>query len=74
MPTIAETEYALSEIGLPRDLCRAGTSLENPFVYDSTARELRAMAAIGKVEILSESTIHDSHQELITAVTFRRVR
>ena len=37
---------------MAQDLPRAGFTLENPFVYDAVARELKAMADQGLVEIV----------------------
>ena len=40
MNTFVRTSYQGSEFGVPTDLEAAGTSLENPYAYDSAAREL----------------------------------
>jgi hypothetical protein len=43
-------------------------------VYDSAARELKAMAAEGLVRIVREETRHDDDRELIDRIAFARVR
>ena len=51
------------------------TSPENPYVFDAAARELRAMAAEGLVEIVSQHTVHSANEEvLIDRLRFSRLR
>ena len=51
--------YLDSEIGVATDLVAAGTTLENPYVYDAAARELKGLADQGLVRITAElSLIH----------------
>ena len=54
-------------------LPRAGSALENPFVYDAVAREFEQMAQRGLVEIVQE---HKSNhgEPLIDSLRFLRVR
>ena len=74
MPTLARQIYLDSEFGVPSDLQGAGTALENPFVYDSVARDLKSLAAQGLVEVVKESVVQHASERLIARLTFRRVR
>ena len=74
MHTIAEATYLDSEFGVAKELTHAGSALENPFVYDDAARDLKAMGSRGLVEILSEHVIEHGHEQLIDRLAFRRVR
>jgi hypothetical protein len=74
MPTLARSIYLDSEFGVPNDLPRAGSTLENPYVFDATARELKSMAQQGLVEILSERTAGPSREPLIDRLRFKRLR
>jgi hypothetical protein len=71
--TLARSVYLDSEFGVPQDLPKAGSPLENPYVYDDAAKELKAMAEHGLVEILSERTARGS-ESLIDRLTFKRLR
>jgi hypothetical protein len=73
MQTLAQSVYLDSEFGALSELPRSGSSLENPYVYDSSARELQAMAAAGLVKIIDEQR-NRSHGGLISRVTFQRLR
>jgi hypothetical protein len=59
MQTLAQTAYLNSEFGALSELPKAGSSLENPFVYDASAKEIKAMAARGLVKIVAsvEATV-----------------
>jgi len=73
--TLARSVYLDSEFGTPQELPRAGSSLENPYVFDDAAREFKAMAQQGLVEILSEQRAVVSPQEtLIARLMFKRLR
>jgi hypothetical protein len=74
MPTFAQTAYRDSEFGVAQDLPRAGTALENPFVYDAVAKELKGMADQGLVEIVSERVTEVARETLIERLRFRRLR
>lgn len=74
MQTLARTVYLDSEFGVPVELSPAGTALENPFVYDAAAQEIKAMAEKGLVEILSERRATVADQDLIARLSFRRMR
>lgn len=73
MPTLAEKLFASSEFGLPIDLTHAGSTLENPYVYDSSARELKAMAERGLVSIVDERRAA-GEDGLIEHLRFMRLR
>ena len=72
MRTLAETVYLDSEFGALSELPNAGSALENPYVYDSSAAELKAMASNGLLRIVEESRSADG--SLIRHLTFRRLR
>ena len=74
MSTLVRTIYSESEFGVETELTSAGTSLENPYVYDSAARELRSMADEGLVEIISERVRDEAPAPLIRHITFARLR
>jgi len=70
MPTIAESIYSRAGIGTPVELPKAGTALENRYVFDSSAREIMAMAERGLVKIVSERRSTEGADALITDVVF----
>jgi hypothetical protein len=72
--TFAQSEYWGSKLKVPRDLPHAGSTLENPYVFDATARELKQMASRGLVEILDEATIGAGQDTLISRLRFQRLR
>jgi hypothetical protein len=72
--TLAQTVYLDSTFGTESELPRAGSSLENPFVYDASARELKALAARGLIEVTSEHSHRLGDEELIDRLSFRRLR
>lgn len=74
MKTWVSSVYGDAEIGVVADLPSAGTALENPYVYDSAARDLKAMADEGLVEIVSEQLARGFAEPLIGRISFRRVR
>ncbi len=74
MPTLARRVYLDSQFGVEQELPRAGSALEHPLVFDDTARELKAMAAQGLVEIVAERTARSAGQSLIDRLSFRRLR
>ncbi len=74
MRTLADAAYLDSAFGVPQDLPRTGSPLENPYVFDASAREIKAMAERGLVEILSESTASATGDTLIDRLSFKRVR
>jgi hypothetical protein len=74
MRSFAQRVYLESDFGALVDLPRAGTSLENPYVFDAFAREFEAMAAQGLVKIVDERRRDDGSDKLICALTFERLR
>jgi len=73
MTTVAEALYRDSEFGVLQEVPRAGSALEVPLVYDSTARELKDMADRGMVEIVTEHHAPGG-EALIDRLVFKRVR
>lgn len=73
MATIAQSVYLDSQPGLVCKLKGPGTALENPYVYDDAAKELKAMAASGLVEIMSERSMQYAGDQLIGEITFKRL-
>ena len=71
MSPLIKGAYLDSELGVLTPLLPAGTTLENPYVYDSAARELKALADKGLVEIADEQTTGEA---LIGSISFRRIR
>ena len=74
MTSLVRSIYLDSELGIPTDLDPAGTALENPYVYDSAARDLKAMADEGLVRIVGEKVRHGLPDQLIGRITFARLR
>jgi hypothetical protein len=74
MPTLARSAYLDSQFGVDEELPHAGSTLENPYVFDATARELRAMAEQGLVCIVSEHIVRTNGDVLIDRIRFRRLR
>ena len=74
MSTLVRTAYLDSEFGVATELQAAGTSLENPYVYDSAARELKSMAQEGLVEIIGEQLADGAAGQLIKHISFARLR
>jgi len=74
MPSLARSVYLDSEFGVEQELPRAGSTLENPFVFDDAARELKAMAEEGLVQIVHEHTASGASDRLIDRLRFVRLR
>ncbi len=74
MSTLAHSIYLESKPGIPWALERAGSPLENPFVYDAAARDIKALATKGLVEIVDEQTVLCLGEQLIGRVSFKRLR
>jgi hypothetical protein len=74
MRTFAQCVYLESEFGTVSALPRAGTSLENPYVYDASARELMSMASQGLVRIVDDRLSDHGPGGLICRLTFERLR
>jgi len=74
MQSLAVSLFLDSEVSVDQELPHAGSPLENPFVYDSVAREFKEMAKRGVVEIVQERSHDSSAGPLIDSLRFRRVR
>jgi len=74
MGTIAMSVFLDSEFGADTPLPKAGSALEHPLVFDSTAREFHALAAQGRVEILQEHVANVGGESLIDELLFRRLK
>ena len=74
MRSIVQSIYVDSQLGEPTELESSGTGLENPYVYDSAARALKAMANRGLVRIVGERVRKGGPQSLIDRITFARLR
>ncbi len=74
MTSIAHRVHALAPIGQPVELPAAGTWLENPFVYDAAAREIKALSRTGCTEIVDERHARARDGEpVIVHLVFRRL-
>lgn len=74
MSTIAHSIYLEAKPGIPWPLERAGSPLENPFVYDAAAKDIKAMAGKGLVEIVDEKATLCLGESLISMISFKRLR
>ncbi|MDC6166600.1 hypothetical protein [Paucibacter sp. XJ19-41] len=74
MASIAMSVFLDSELGAVSDLPHAGSALEHPLVFDSTAREFREFEMQGKVEILHERQRRVGDETLIDHLRFRRLQ
>lgn len=74
MSTYAQSLYVDSQFGVPFELPHAGMALENPYVFDATAQELKHMARLGLVEIVDEHATRADEDLLIDRLTFVRRR
>lgn len=72
MHTLAQSAYLDSSFGIDEELPHAGSALENPYVFDASARELKVMAAKGLVDIVEERTTSVAGEVLIDRLRFRR--
>ena len=73
MQTLTQRVYLDSEFGSLSELPSTGTTLENPYVYDASAREIKAMASEGLVKIVEERRVAGD-AGLINHLTFERLR
>lgn len=74
MRTLAQAAYLDSCFGVESELPHAGSALENPFVYDASAREIKQLAERGLVEIVAERRRQLDDEALIAHLSFRRLR
>ena len=74
MRTLAQAIYIDSAFGEERELPHAGSALENAYVYDDSARELKAMAERGLIEVVQEQSRVIAGEALIGQLSFKRLR
>ena len=74
MQTLATSAYLEANVGAISELRREGSSLENPYAYDSAAREIKALAERGLVAVVDEQTSGDAGMLLTTSIRFRKLR
>jgi hypothetical protein len=74
MTSLSRSIYLAADVGVPTDVPPAGSSLENPYVYDSVARELKSMAEEGLLEVVSENRRPSEAGPLIGRIRFARLR
>jgi hypothetical protein len=74
MTLIADSLVRSSPVGSKAVLPRAGTTLENAYVYDAVARDLQAVAQRGHLEITALKTEAVGGEQLIRHLEFRRLR
>jgi hypothetical protein len=74
MRTLSISIYLDADVGVPTDVEPAGTPLENPYVYDSVARELKAMARDGLLRVVSERSRQGDADATIDRISFVRLR
>jgi hypothetical protein len=74
MSSLSRSIYLAADVGILTDVPPAGSSLENPYVYDSVARELKSMAEEGLLEVVSEDPRPGDNGPLIGRITFARLR
>ncbi len=74
MPNVVQSIYLDSQPGALTELGAAGTGLENPNVYDSAAKDLKAMAEQGLVRIAREHVQRTLNGALIASISFERLR
>jgi len=74
MRTLSTSIYLAADVGVPTEVEPAGTSLENPYVYDSVARDLKAMAGEGLLRIVDEHLREGRSDAPIDRLRFVRLR
>ena len=74
MRTLSTRIYLDADVGVPTDVEPGGTPLENPYVYDSVARELKAMARNGLLRVVSERYREGDAEAPIDRISFVRLR
>ena len=74
MRTLSTSIYLASDVGVPTEVEPAGTSLENPYVYDSVARDLKAMEGECLLRIVDEHLREGRSDAPIDRLRFVRLR
>ena len=70
MTTIAERVYREATVGAIVTLPKFGTWLEDRYVFDAAAREVKEMAGLGRVKIVDERRDFPHDSALITDIAF----
>jgi len=70
MTTIAERLYREAAIGAIITLPKSGRRLENQYVFDAAAREVKVMAELGRVRIADERRDSQHDSALTTDIAF----
>jgi hypothetical protein len=74
MTSITRRVVAGAPLGERTALPKAGTWLENPYVYDDAAREIKALAQQGDLEVVDERIAAVGSEPLIAHIEFVRNR
>jgi hypothetical protein len=74
MRTLSTQIFLSADIGVPIDVEAAGTALENPYVYDSVARDLKAMERQGLLRVVDEKCLQGRSDGPIDRISFVRLR
>lgn len=74
MSTLSTTIFLAADVGVPIDVESAGTPLENPYVYDSVARDLKAMERAGMLRVVNEKWHQGNIEGPIDRISFVRLR
>jgi hypothetical protein len=70
MSTIANGVYRNAPIGAIVNLPKYGTPLENRYVFDAAACEIKALAERGLVKVVDERHTSERDNTLITDIAF----
>ena len=74
MRTLSRSIFLSADVGKSVDVEPAGTPLENPYVYDSVARELKAMEQEGLLRVVNEKSRQGNVDGPIDRISFVRLR
>lgn len=74
MRSQAARAYHEAKAGTPTELPRAGSSLEHPLVFDSAAKDIKAMADKGMFTIVDEHCSVQFGETVIDRLTFVKLR
>lgn len=74
MTTIAWRVYLDAAVGAVTRLSRSGTGLENPYVYDASARELKRLETKGLLRVVDERVMRSGAEDVITELSFNKLR
>lgn len=74
MTTFTDRIYMQATVGAVIALPKYGTQLENRYVFDSAAREVKEMAELGRVKIVDERRAFQHDSDLITDIAFVKLR